>query len=78
MGCNMSLKIHFLDSHLNFVPSNCGSVSDEQSEQFHHDISSFEKWYEGKGSTDILADNCWTMTRDIPLMSTSDKPKTVE
>jgi len=29
MGCNMSLKIHFLESHLNFFPENLGEVSDE-------------------------------------------------
>ncbi|KAJ8886067.1 hypothetical protein PR048_012273, partial [Dryococelus australis] len=25
LGCNMSLKIHFLHSHLNFFPDNCGA-----------------------------------------------------
>ncbi|KAJ4437685.1 hypothetical protein ANN_17830 [Periplaneta americana] len=29
MGCNMSLKTHFLDSHLDFFPENLGAVSDE-------------------------------------------------
>jgi hypothetical protein len=29
MGCNMSLKMHFLDSHLAFFPENLGAVSDE-------------------------------------------------
>jgi hypothetical protein len=29
LGCNMSLKIHFLHSHLNFSPEHCGAVSDE-------------------------------------------------
>jgi len=26
MGCNMSLKIHFLESHLDFLPENLGEV----------------------------------------------------
>ncbi|GBM36253.1 hypothetical protein AVEN_71959-1 [Araneus ventricosus] len=39
MGCNMSLKIHFLHSHLEFYPENLGSVSDEHGEQFHQAIS---------------------------------------
>ena len=30
MGCRMSLKMHFLHSHLNFFPTNLGAVSDEQ------------------------------------------------
>ena len=32
LGCNMSLKIHFLHSHLGFFPKNCGAVSDEHGE----------------------------------------------
>jgi hypothetical protein len=35
MGCNMSLKIHFLHSHLDFFPQNLGAVSDEHGERFH-------------------------------------------
>lgn len=38
MGCNMSLKIHFLDSHLDFFPENLGAVSDEHGERFHQQI----------------------------------------
>jgi hypothetical protein len=32
LGCNMSLKIHFLHSHLHFFPDNLGAVSDEHGE----------------------------------------------
>ena len=39
MGCRMSLKIHFLHSHLDFSPPNLGAVSDERAERFHQDIS---------------------------------------
>jgi len=35
LGCNMSLKIHFLQSHLDFFPENCSAVSDEHGEGFH-------------------------------------------
>ena len=35
MGCNVSLKIHFLESHLDFFPENLGEVSDEHGERFH-------------------------------------------
>jgi len=30
MGRNMSLKIHFLESHFDFSPENLGEVSDER------------------------------------------------
>ncbi|UYV74012.1 IGF2R [Cordylochernes scorpioides] len=35
LGCNMSLKIHFLHSHLDLFPDNLGAVSDEHGERFH-------------------------------------------
>ena len=35
MGCRMSLKIHFLHSHLNLFSSNFGAVSDEHGKRFH-------------------------------------------
>ncbi|UYV67228.1 hypothetical protein LAZ67_4004435 [Cordylochernes scorpioides] len=55
LGCNMSLKIHFLHSHLDFFPDNLGAVSDEHGERFHQDISSMEKRYQGKWSPAMLA-----------------------
>jgi len=36
LGCNMSLKMHFLFSHLDFFPLNCGDVSDEHGERYRH------------------------------------------
>lgn len=61
LGCNMSLKIHFLHSHLNFFPPNLGDVSDEHGERFHQDISTIEKRYQGKWNSEMLADYCWTL-----------------
>jgi hypothetical protein len=48
MGCNVSLKVHFLDSRLDFLPYNLGAVSDEHGERFDLDISTTEKRYQGK------------------------------
>jgi hypothetical protein len=66
--CNMSLNIHFLQSHLNFSPANRGAVSDEHGERFDQDISSIEKRYEGKWKCAMLADCCWTLASDAPTM----------
>ncbi|UYV73664.1 hypothetical protein LAZ67_11000266 [Cordylochernes scorpioides] len=66
LGCNMSLKIHFLHSHLDLFPDNLGAVSDEHGERFHQDISSMEKRYQGKWSHAMLAIYCWTLKRDLP------------
>jgi len=65
MGCNMSLKIHFLDSHLDFFPDNLGAVSDEHGERFYKDISAFEKRYQGQRSTRMFSDSCWTIKRNV-------------
>ena len=54
MECWMSLKIHFLHSHLNFFPPNLGAVSDEHGERFHQDITKMEGNYQGKWNPDIL------------------------
>jgi len=43
LGCNMSLKIHMLQSHLDFFPDNCSMVSDEHGERFHQEIATMEK-----------------------------------
>jgi hypothetical protein len=51
MGCNMSLKVHFLDSQINFFPKNLWSVSNEHGERFHQDISTVVKRYQGKWNT---------------------------
>jgi len=68
LGCNMSLKIHFLHSHLDFFPEKCGAVSDEHGERLHQDISSKEKRYQGKCNCAMLADYCWTLARYAPTM----------
>jgi len=65
MGCNMSLKIHFLQSHLDFFPEYLGEVSDEYGERFHQDMA-MEKQYQGKRTSSMLADYCWTLKRDVP------------
>ena len=63
LGRNMSLKIHFLFSRLDFFPDNCGMVSYEQGERFHQEIATMEKRYHGVCSTSMLADYCWTPIR---------------
>jgi hypothetical protein len=68
LGCNMSLKIHFLLSHLDFFPENCSAVSDEHGEQFHQDISSMEKRYQVKWNCVMLADYCRTLARNDSTM----------
>jgi hypothetical protein len=73
----MSLKVHFLGSHLDFFPESLGAVSDEHGERFHQDIYNMEKRYQGKRSLSMLADYCWTLKRDVPQATYSRKSTTV-
>ena len=66
MGCNMTLKIHFLESHLDFFLENLGEVSDEHGERFHQDALAMEKRCQGKWTSSMLTDYCWTLKRDVP------------
>lgn len=46
LGCNMSLKVYFLHSHINFFADNCGIISGEDGERFDKDIKTIEKRYQ--------------------------------
>lgn len=63
-GCLMSLKLHFLHSHLDFFPANLGDMSDEQGERFHQDILCMEKRYQGRWDPSMMGDFCWFLQRD--------------
>ena len=56
--CNMSIKVHFLDSHLDFFPEDFGAMGDEHGGRFHQDISTMEKWYQGQWIPIMLAGYC--------------------
>ena len=43
MGCYMSVKLHFLCSHLDFFQENFADFSEEHGEKFHQDIEPTEK-----------------------------------
>jgi hypothetical protein len=62
----MSLKIHFLDSHLDFFPDNLGAVSDEHLVRFNQDISALRKRYQGQRNGKMFSVYCWKMKRDVP------------
>ena len=66
LGCNMSVKIHFLHSHLPRFPENCGDVSDEQGERFHQDMKIMEERYQGRWDVHMMADYCWSLKRNCP------------
>jgi hypothetical protein len=64
MGVNMSLKIHFLHSHLDFFRENLGSTSNEQGERFHHYLKFFSDQHKGFWAESMLGDYCWSVIRE--------------
>ena len=61
----MSVKMHYLFSHIDRFPKNLGAMSDEQGERFHQDIKEMETRYQGRWDAAMMADYCWTLKRDI-------------
>jgi hypothetical protein len=79
LGCNVSLKMHFAHSHLDFFSENFGAVSGKHGgERFHQDISSMEKRCQGKRDCAILADYFWTLARDVRTMEYKRQEKRKE
>ena len=56
----MSIKVHFLFSHLDQFPDNLGDHSDEQGERFHQDLKVKEDWYMGRWDISMFEDYCWS------------------
>ena len=69
----MSIKLHFLHSHLARFQENLSDVSDEQGERLKQDISDMEGRYQGRWDATMLADYCWSIKRDDAGASHSRK-----
>ena len=65
-GCRMSVKLYFLDSHLDNFPANHGAYNEEQGERFHQDICTKESRYQGQWNVNMMADYCWSLKRHNP------------
>jgi hypothetical protein len=63
LGCNMSLKLHFLYFHLDYFPENLGDLSEEQGERFHQDVKEMEGRYLGRWDVSMMADYSWSIKR---------------
>ena len=64
LGACMSVKFHFLRSHLDYFPQNCGYLSEQQGERFHQDIRVMKERYQGRWDVNFLADYFWCLKRD--------------
>ena len=59
LGARMSAVMHFLNSHLDYFPEDCGNYSEELGERFHQDIGMMEERYQGRWDTNMFADHSW-------------------
>ena len=66
LGSRMSIKVHYLFSHLDRFPENLGNMSEEQGERFHQDIKLMEERYQGRWDTHMMADYCWCLMQSCP------------
>ena len=46
LGCKMSIKMHYLFSHIDFFRPNLGDVSEEHGERFDQDVQLMERRYQ--------------------------------
>ena len=66
LGCNMSIKMHHLFSHMDQFPENLGSMSDEQGGEIPSGHKRDGDQVLGCWDAVMMADYCWTLKRDIP------------
>lgn len=64
IGARLSLKMHFLKSHLDIFPENLGHFSDEHGEKFHQDLMEIENRFAGKFKNQMLGEYCWSLLRN--------------
>ncbi|GBO22813.1 hypothetical protein AVEN_229987-1 [Araneus ventricosus] len=60
----MSLKVHFLHSHIGCFPDHLRAYSEEQGERFHQDVRDIKRRYQGRWDFNMLADYCWMLRRE--------------
>ena len=75
LGCNMSVKVHFLHSHLEYFSENLGALIEEQGKRFHQGIKIVEKRYQGRWNVNMIADYCWCLVSDEENFKPSRKSK---
>ena len=66
IGTNMSIKIHYLFSHLDCFPTNLGDYCEEQGKRFQQGFKTMEERYQGRWDDHMMADYCWNLMRDCP------------
>ena len=69
----MSIKLHFLRSHLEYFLKNCEDLILEQGECFHQYIHIMEERYQDRWDVNFLADYCWCLKWDAEAVEQKRK-----
>lgn len=64
LGCNITIKMHSLISHLDLFKESCGKFSDEQGERIHQTLKKIEQDYKGKNMANGLGLYCFGLIRE--------------
>jgi hypothetical protein len=75
LGCNTSLKLHFLHSYLHYLLENLGTLRREKGERLDQDIKRMERRHQGRWDISVMVDYCWCLTRDGITLSRIKKAK---
>ena len=62
----MSVKLHFLFSHIDRFPDNLGAISDEQGELFHMDLKTQGECYHGRWDRHVMTVYYWNLKWNCP------------
>ena len=74
LSVNMSTKIHFFNSHMDYFEQQLATESDEHGERFHHICAPIEERYKSKSIHSLIAELCWTLfDNDVELSRTNKK-----
>jgi hypothetical protein len=77
LGCNISLKLHFLASHLDYFPPNLVAITEEQGERFHQDLKDdVERHCQGRWAVNMMTNYCWSIACDDPSREHSRTSRT--
>ena len=68
----MSVKMHFLRSHLDYFPENCKDFREELIKRFHQELRDMEEHYQDRWDIRFLAD--YYLCLKCSLLSTSGSP----
>lgn len=63
-GCLMSVKLHYIDKHVDDFPSDCGKLGEEKGERFHKDIESCERRFLQKYNKQMIMDYVWFLVNE--------------